>query len=451
MTSLRVASRFVASPSVFLRTACALFPALAAAQDCPPVPQPGCSPLIPSALVCSTEDTARVQIFDVSTYAQLLPRPGCTIVASAGSVLCAALVNASAVGSTQGACGMGQCSEADGDGEVVGNGGDLLGGARSATATAAVNVGGVGVSTSASATIEPLSMETHWVAGEFSRNRSLTTDRYAMSPPNEQDTEIVASAEGHSIAGGGFSTTFAPGCSGVGVELTIVAESGSQFTCSQLPHGVGCEECRTGLFSIGFVGWSVDWGSSETIVQGVIATRILEDGTLEPVLLGAFDSPDFQSDYAGNTLFTSGLRTLPLTAPPGTQIVGVNTSTDSFYAHDGDIDGDGFECAPDKMLMESLIGIALGNAGYTPRADFDLDGLIEWEDLERFYDVFEPLEGDVNGDCCVNIQDHLAVLAAWGPCPAPPGACAADIDGDGMVGITDLLVVLAQWNQGNCP
>jgi hypothetical protein len=65
-------------------------------------------------------------------------------------------------------------------------------------------------------------------------------------------------------------------------------------------------------------------------------------------------------------------------------------------------------------------------------------------------------------DCCisdivgnggdVNIDDLLAVINAWGPCPAPPGLCLADITplgGNGVVDIDDLLAVIGGW--GACP
>jgi hypothetical protein len=57
-----------------------------------------------------------------------------------------------------------------------------------------------------------------------------------------------------------------------------------------------------------------------------------------------------------------------------------------------------------------------------------------------------PIPGDLNGDGGVGIADLLALLAAWGPCPDPPGdECPADLDGDGAVGIGDLLILLANW------
>ena len=53
--------------------------------------------------------------------------------------------------------------------------------------------------------------------------------------------------------------------------------------------------------------------------------------------------------------------------------------------------------------------------------------------------------GDLDGDGAVGILDFLALLAAWGPCPAPPADCPADLDGDGTVGILDLLMLLGNW------
>ena len=60
-----------------------------------------------------------------------------------------------------------------------------------------------------------------------------------------------------------------------------------------------------------------------------------------------------------------------------------------------------------------------------------------------------PLPGDVNGDGTVDVNDLLAVVAAWGPCPAPPASCPADIappGGDGEVNVNDLLLVITNWS-----
>ncbi len=49
--------------------------------------------------------------------------------------------------------------------------------------------------------------------------------------------------------------------------------------------------------------------------------------------------------------------------------------------------------------------------------------------------------GDLDGDDEIDINDFLALLAAWGPNPGH----AADLDNDGTVGIADFLLLLANW------
>ncbi len=58
---------------------------------------------------------------------------------------------------------------------------------------------------------------------------------------------------------------------------------------------------------------------------------------------------------------------------------------------------------------------------------------------------------DTNGDGQVNVTDLLAVIGAWGTCPAPcpPSTCVADINGDCNINVTDLLAVIGAW--GPCP
>lgn len=58
--------------------------------------------------------------------------------------------------------------------------------------------------------------------------------------------------------------------------------------------------------------------------------------------------------------------------------------------------------------------------------------------------------GDINHDLTVNVQDLLAVINGWGPCPQPcPPTCPADVTGNCLVNVQDLLAVLAAW--GACP
>jgi hypothetical protein len=49
---------------------------------------------------------------------------------------------------------------------------------------------------------------------------------------------------------------------------------------------------------------------------------------------------------------------------------------------------------------------------------------------------------DLDADGIVGVNDFLAMLALWGPCPDP---CAPDLDADGAVGVTDVLILLGSW------
>lgn len=60
---------------------------------------------------------------------------------------------------------------------------------------------------------------------------------------------------------------------------------------------------------------------------------------------------------------------------------------------------------------------------------------------------------DINGDHVVNVNDLLAVLTSWGPCPAEPAPCPANVtnsgDGSRDVNVNDLLEVIEHWGE-NC-
>lgn len=54
-------------------------------------------------------------------------------------------------------------------------------------------------------------------------------------------------------------------------------------------------------------------------------------------------------------------------------------------------------------------------------------------------------DADFNNDGVVGVEDLLALLANWGPCPALPATCPWDLDDDGDVGVKDLLSLLGSW------
>jgi uncharacterized membrane protein len=65
------------------------------------------------------------------------------------------------------------------------------------------------------------------------------------------------------------------------------------------------------------------------------------------------------------------------------------------------------------------------------------------------YVVLNPIvpgmPGDANGDGQVNVDDLIAVVIGWGPCPAPPTPCPADVNNSGAVDVDDLIMVILNW------
>ncbi len=54
--------------------------------------------------------------------------------------------------------------------------------------------------------------------------------------------------------------------------------------------------------------------------------------------------------------------------------------------------------------------------------------------------------GDTNGDGVVDVDDLIAVILGWGPCPAPPAPCPADVNDSGTVDVDDLIMVILNWS-----
>lgn len=66
--------------------------------------------------------------------------------------------------------------------------------------------------------------------------------------------------------------------------------------------------------------------------------------------------------------------------------------------------------------------------------------------IDHVADIVGAGPGDVDVDGDVDFEDALAMLSAWGPCPAPPQGCNADANDDGVVGFDDLLALLSGWS-----
>lgn len=101
-----------------------------------------------------------------------------------------------------------------------------------------------------------------------------------------------------------------------------------------------------------------------------------------------------------------------------------------------------------------LGGISIGNtptAFYSGQID-DLqiyDQPLNADQVQNLHDhpgqVLPFCAGDLEQDGHINVNDLLAMLAAWGTC----ADCRADLNTDGSVDIVDLLDLLGLW--GTCP
>jgi len=71
-------------------------------------------------------------------------------------------------------------------------------------------------------------------------------------------------------------------------------------------------------------------------------------------------------------------------------------------------------------------------------------------DLLRYL-VNGPLDGDLNGDGFVGVDDLNIVLTNWNQTVTPGDLLSGDPTGEGFVGVDDLNVVLSNWNAGTPP
>ena len=97
----------------------------------------------------------------------------------------------------------------------------------------------------------------------------------------------------------------------------------------------------------------------------------------------------------------------------------------------------------DNFLQDETNLLSTSNPG---KSKFELS-LFRYRIADTDFDVpaSNPCAGDIDDDDDVDVDDLLALLAAWGPCVS----CDEDISGDDVVDLADLEAVLATW--GVCP
>jgi hypothetical protein len=87
------------------------------------------------------------------------------------------------------------------------------------------------------------------------------------------------------------------------------------------------------------------------------------------------------------------------------------------------------------LAIDAARGFAIVGSGFTSTENNNV--------LTAWY-TRPLLPGDATGDGLIDINDVLAVINGWGPCPAT-GSCLADFNQSGNVDIDDLLIVINGW------
>jgi hypothetical protein len=78
-------------------------------------------------------------------------------------------------------------------------------------------------------------------------------------------------------------------------------------------------------------------------------------------------------------------------------------------------------------------------------------GSLPW-DIAVWPGISIECPADVDASGAVDVDDLLAIISAWGRCPAPPATCPANVINSGTsagrVDVDDLLAVISAW--GRC-
>ncbi len=114
----------------------------------------------------------------------------------------------------------------------------------------------------------------------------------------------------------------------------------------------------------------------------------------------------------------------------------------------------GFQANYQGLINNGEFDLRDTGGGEPIDGDLDEDGFVGINDLNlvlgdwnnTIFTGNPAMVGDLNGDFFVGIDDLNAMLANWNMSVFPGNAAAGDINGDGFVGIDDLNTLLANWN-----
>ncbi len=175
-------------------------------------------------------------------------------------------------------------------------------------------------------------------------------------------------------------------------------------------------------------------GQTFNTAGGVPVSRIARwDGSSWSAVGAGFDDGivwglSVFDDGTGPALYASGT----FTSSGGVPMTGLARWNGSSWEDVGSTDDDTYR----TLVHDDGSGPALYVAGrYSTIGGVDAGG------IARLQPCPSDVDGDVDGNGTVDLDDLLAVLSAWGDCP-PASPCPADLNGSGDVTIDDLLAVL---------
>lgn len=172
-------------------------------------------------------------------------------------------------------------------------------------------------------------------------------------------------------------------------------------------------------------------GEITNVIAGLIGVR--SDGST--IRMGFYDDPAFNTMNTPNgfSIDGSASATVTLSDP---NIVSIEDSIfeDSYAGFDGNVDGDpeGEVCWTDRELMIALQGVAFGDVAYRPRADADLNGVIDADDIEELNTYGCSADVDCDGDLdTFDFVEFQNLFTMEDP--------SADMNADGSINILDFL------------
>jgi len=214
--------------------------------------------------------------------------------------------------------------------------------------------------------------------------------------------------------------------------------------------------------NLGFAGANFGWRDRE----GTFATNPFSENTLNPLpandALFGYTYPVAQYDHDEGSAVVGGFvyRGQAISTLQGKYIFGDLVNGRLFYT---DVDqmtlGNQATVFELTILHDGIEQSLLQIIGNAPRADLrfgvDNDGEI-FVIAKRTGEIFRLLpqtsiDGDLDGDGFVGIEDLNLVLGNWNQQVAARDPQKGDPSGDGFVGIEDLNVVLGNWNAGTPP